>query len=102
MIPEVTYPLYFFSLYLLPLVFILIFTPRNLYLSWLKFALWTIPLAFIFIAITPVNHTGIGPDFYPFYRDDAAELVGKVFTGLSLTLIAWKYFRLRRKSTEVT
>jgi len=97
-IPEVTYPLYFFSLYFLPLAIVLIFIPRHLFNSWLKFAAWTVPLAFIFIATTPVNWTGIGINFFPFYRDDAARLAGGVFAVASLALIIWKALAARRKS----
>jgi hypothetical protein len=93
---DITKPLYFFALYLLPLTIILIFVPHHLFKSWLKLALWAIPLSVIFIATTPVNFTGIGMDFFPFYRDDAARLAGEVFSGISLILIAYKYFAFRK------
>ncbi len=96
MIPEITYPLYFFSLYLLPIAVILVFISRSIFNSWLKLAAWAIPLSIIFIATTPVNFTGIGMDFFPFYRDDAARLAGEVFSAISLVLIVWKWFSARR------
>lgn len=96
MFPYITNPLYFFALYLLPLAIILVFIPRNIFISWLKLAAWAIPLSIIFIATTHVNFTGIGMDFFPFYRDDAARLAGEVFSAISLILIIWKYFSLRR------
>jgi len=97
MIPEITYPLYFFALYFLPLAIILIFIPRLLFNSWLKFAVLALPVLFIFITFTPVNFTGIGMNFFPFYRDDAARLSGEVFSALSLLLIVWKYFASRSR-----
>ncbi len=96
MIPEITYPIYFFSLYFLPLAIILIFIPREAFKSWFRFAVWAFPLAFIFVATTPVSFTGIGIDLFPFYRDDAARLAGEVVSVLSLLLVAWKWFSLRR------
>src|SRR3989344_7083417 len=89
MIPEVTYPLYFFALYFLPIAIILVFVPRNIFNSWLKFAAWAIPLAIIFIAITPV----IDNSLLPFNRDDAARLAGQVFAVISLLIILWKWWR---------
>ena len=88
---SVTKPLYFFALYSIPLVIILTFIPRHIFNSWLKLAVWALPLVFIFIATTPVSWTGIGMNFFPFYRDDAARLAGQVFVVVSLILIGWKY-----------
>ena len=96
MIPEFTYPLYFFALFFLPLALILIFVPRHIFVSWLKFALWALPLSFIFIMTTPVNWTGIGLDLFPFYRDDAARLAGQAFAVISALLVVWKYIVARR------
>lgn len=89
-------PLYNFVLYSLPLAIILIFIPRTLFNSWLKLAAWMLPLAFVYIALTPVNFTGIGINFFPFYRDDAARVAAEIFSVASLLLIAWKYFSIRR------
>lgn len=89
----ITSPLYFFALYFLPLAIILIFIQRRVFNSWFKFAVWTLPLAFIFVATTPVNWTGIGINFFPFYRDDAARLAGGVFAAASLILIIYRALR---------
>ncbi|MFA5745021.1 MAG: hypothetical protein WC887_02300 [Candidatus Paceibacterota bacterium] len=97
----ITKPLYNFSLYLLPILIILVFIPRHIFNSWLKFVTWSIPLAIIFIAFTPVSFTGLGIDFFPFYRDDAARLAGEVFSGISLILIIWKFIASRHKSGQV-
>jgi len=89
-----TYPLFYFSLFFLPIAIILIFVSRNIFNSWLKFAVWALPVAFIFIAMTPVWDSS----WLPFVRDDAARLSGQLFSGISLLLIAWKYVTSRRKS----
>lgn len=85
-------PLYFFSLFLLPIVIILAFVPRAVFNSWLKFAVWAIPLAIIFIASTPVIDTSL----LPFSRSDAARLAGGVFAAVSLLLILYRALRPRK------
>ena len=87
-----TKPLYFFSLYLLPIAFILAFVSRPTFNSWLKFAVWSVPLLLIFIATQPVAPGS----FLSTDRDDAARLAGQVFTVASLILIAWKYVVARQ------
>ena len=89
---EITNPLDNFARYFLVVTLILIFVPRGIFKSWLKFAVWAIPLAIIFIASTPVIDTSL----LPFSRDDAARLAGGVFSAASLLLILWKYFSPRR------
>lgn len=91
-----TKPLYNLALFLLPISFVLIFIPRNIFNSWLKFAAWAIPLAIIFIAMTPV----VDNSLLPFSRDDAARLAGGVFSALSLLLIIWKWFISHRPNTK--
>lgn len=89
---SITQPLYFFSLFFLPLAIILAFVPRATFNSWLKFAAWTAPLLVIFIATQPVAPSS----FLSTDRDDAARLAGQVFAVISLLLIIWKYFAFRR------
>jgi len=89
---DITKPLYFFALYFLPIAIVLVFVPREIFKSWLKLAAWALPLAIIFIAMTPVIDTSL----LPFQRDDAARLAGGLFAVVSLLLIAWKHFSLRR------
>lgn len=91
MIPYMTYPLYFFALYALPIAIILIFVSRAIFNSWLKLAAWMLPLAFIFVATQPVVASFLSTD-----RDDAARLAAIIFTILSLTFIVWKWFAARR------
>jgi len=94
----VTNPLYSFSIFFLLIAIILAFVPREIFNSWLKFALWAIPLAIIFIALTPVNSNAF-MDFFPFYRDDAARLAGQLFAGASFILIIWESLVARRTNT---
>lgn len=83
----ITQPLYFFSLFFLPIALILAFIPRHIFNSWLKFAVWALPLLLILVATQPVVS-----GFLSTNRDDAARLAGQVFAGISLILIVWKYF----------
>lgn len=95
-----TKPLYFFSIFFLIVAIILIFVQHSVFSSWLKLAVWAIPLAIILVALTPVNSNAF-MDFFPFYRDDAARLAGEVFSGISLLLIVWKSIALRHKSSNI-
>ena len=99
MIPEITYPAYFFALYVLPIVLILAFVARPIFNSWLKFTAWMLPLLFIFVVTTPVS-SSVPLDVIPFYRDDAARVAGGLFATLSLILIIWKYFSLRKSAQK--
>lgn len=86
-------PLYFFSLYFLPIVIILSFVPREIFKSWLKLAVWAIPISILYIWATPVWDTSL----LPFSRDDAARLAGGIFSAVSLALIIISEFFARRK-----
>ncbi|MFA5942470.1 MAG: hypothetical protein WC798_02245 [Candidatus Paceibacterota bacterium] len=83
---SVTQPLYNFSLFFLPIALILIFIPRHLFNSWLKFAAWTLPILLILVATQPVVSSFLSTN-----RDDAARLAGQVFAGASLLLIIYKW-----------
>ncbi len=88
-------PLLTFSLWALLIVVVTAFFSEEIFRSWLKLAIWAVPLSFIFVALVPVNSSGAYLDLFPFYRDDAARLAGGVFAAASLILIAWKWFRSR-------
>lgn len=88
----ITKPLYNFSIFFIPLTIILVFISRNIFNSWLKFAVWALPLAFIYIAMTPVWDSS----WLPFARDDAARLAGVVFSTISLIIIAYCALRSTR------
>ncbi len=89
---DFTKPLYFFALYSLPIAIVLVFVPRTLFKSWLKLAVWLVPLLLLFIATQPVAPQS----FLSTDRDDAARLAAQIFTVLSLSLVAWKYYASRR------
>ncbi len=90
--PYFTNPLYDFALYSLPLAIILIFISRTLFKSWFKLAVWLVPLLLLFIATQPVAPQS----FLSTNRDDSARLAAQIFTVLSLSLVAWKYYASRR------
>jgi hypothetical protein len=91
---EITKPLFYFSVFFLPIAIILMLIQRNIFNSWLKLAVWAIPLSILYIATIPV----IDNSFLPFHRDDAARLVGEVFAAASLALIIWKSVSSHRRS----
>lgn len=93
---KVTNPLFYFAIFFLPIALVIVFVQREIFKSWLNLAVWAIPFLIIFIALTPDSNPGALMVFYPFYRDDAARLVGEVFSAISLLLICWKYFASRR------
>ena len=95
---DVTNPVYLYFLFFLPIAIILAFIPWRTFNSWLKLAVLAIPLSILYVATTPVNFTGIGINFFPFYRDDAARLAGEVFAGASLILVIWKYVATSRRT----
>ncbi|MBU6214373.1 hypothetical protein KGM48_00815 [Patescibacteria group bacterium] len=86
-IPSIIYPAYFFALYTLPIALVLVFVPRPVFKSWLKFAVWAIPLAVIRIAFTPVYPGGM--NLFSYVRDDAARDMGFIFMIVSLLVIAF-------------
>ncbi|HFC10756.1 MAG TPA: hypothetical protein ENJ75_00955 [Candidatus Kaiserbacteria bacterium] len=103
MIPTVTYPLYFFALYFLPLAIVLIFVSRAVFKSWLKLAVWLLPLAFISVALTNTTSSqGLGMDLFPYTRDDAARQMAEIVIVISFLLIAWKYFKAHRADTRAS
>lgn len=97
MIPVVTFPLYFFSIFFLPIALILIFVPRHLFISWLKFAVWAIPLSFIYIATTPVSSPAQGFGMFPGgpNRTEISINNGLIFLVLSLIVVILAFIRGR-------
>ena len=94
---DIINPLYFYSLYFLPIAIVLVFIPWTIFNSWLKLAAWMIPLSIFYIAITPV----VDNSLIPFNRDDAARLAGGVFAAASLLLILYKWFSTRTNPGQV-
>jgi len=95
----VTNPFFNFALYFLPAAIILIFVRGDIFNSWLKFALWAIPLSTLFIAAMPVSSGAYMLDF-SLLRDGAARLGGGVLTVFTLLFVAWKYFKSRNIRTS--
>jgi len=91
-------PLLIFSLFVLLTNVVVAFLPEKFFFSWLKFALWAVPIAVVLIWLTPVYSSNMYIDIFSFTRDDAARLAGEVFSGASLGLIIWKWFHTRRSA----
>ncbi len=91
---DFTNPLYNFLIFIFPIAIILIFVSREVFNSWAKFAKWALPIAFFLVAGTQVSSM-VPMDFLPFYRDDAARLMGETVTILSLVVIAFASIRAR-------
>lgn len=92
-----TYPLFLFSLFLFPVTLILIFVPRHLFISWLKFAVWAIPLSFIYIATTPVSPPSQGFGMFSGGPDRTEISInnGLIFLVLSLIVVILAFIRER-------
>jgi len=89
----ITNPVFYFAIFFLPVAIILAFVSRGVFNSWLRLALWAIPLSILYIAIIPDSNPGAYMDFFPFYRDDAARVAGGIFAALSLVLIICRALR---------
>ncbi len=88
-------PLYWFSLISLFPLLILIFVPKNVFRTWLRFAIPWVILSAILIAITPTYNGGLFP-IYSFVTEDMAKLTGGIFAVVTLILIAWKSWAVRK------
>lgn len=97
-----TQPIYYFALYAWPAVLATLFARGQIFKFWLKFAMYYIPIAFLLVALTPVMQApGTFLDPFPFYRVNAAELAGQVFSVATFILVIWRYansYRLVRKN----
>lgn len=90
-------PTLLFSSYLFLVVLVAVFFSENIFVSWLKFATWAVPLSILLIILTPDSNPGAFIEILPFYRDDAARLAGQVFSAISLALLTWKFISTRKK-----
>ncbi len=97
----VTSPTFFFSVYFAPIALLLIFIPKAIFKSWLKFAAWALPLAFLDIASTPVYGAMQGFGMMPSGpgRDDAARSDGQLFLIISLIIIVFGFIRARLEAS---
>ena len=83
---------------LVPLVILLLFLRQEVFKTWSKFAMVAIPLAVIWIALTPVQSgssaiagLGIAED-----RESVTWIVSILFLVISLIIIAVKSYKLRK------
>ncbi|MDQ1299637.1 MAG: hypothetical protein QG636_305 [Patescibacteria group bacterium] len=84
-------PLYIFSLYSVPAVFLLPIVKERVFKTWLRFATVWIILSVIVISSTATSSQSWFP-IYEFIREDAAKVMGVLFSGLSLILLAKQTF----------
>lgn len=92
-------PLWVYALFFIPVPLVLFFVRENVWKSWLRFSYWWIALSFIVVAITPVWSSSWFP-LYSFVKEDAAQVMGGLFTIISLILIAWKSIATRRSKLD--
>ncbi len=89
--------LFVLSITLLFVSFLVTFVSHVVFNSWLRFAAWWIPLSIILIVITPET----GNSWMPLYfigKGTVTVLMASLFTIISLILIAWKTFAVRKTS----
>jgi hypothetical protein len=98
MFPDQFQALSLFSISLLPLLFLLIFTKEAVYLAWRKFALWFLPISALLIFSAPEYSGGgfIGMS-YGFTREIMSMTLAVLFFVISLILIIYKSIKLRGK-----
>lgn len=83
-------PLFFFSL-------VTYWMREGVYQSWFRFARWWIPLSMLLILIMPsdTGGGGFGPQL-SLGKGDVALATSFLFALISVTLIAYKFFTLRK------
>jgi hypothetical protein len=72
---------------------VLRFLPKRVFNLWLKFAVWYVPLAALWIIITPASGggwAGLAPD-----KEGVIWLLGGIYLAVSFCLIAYKTLRLK-------
>lgn len=92
-------PIYIFSLFSILAVLLLPIVKERVFRTWIRFATVWIILSIIVIASTATSSQSWFP-IYEFIREDAAKLMGVLFSGLSLFLIAWQTY-MSKKVREV-
>lgn len=90
-IRQVGEPLLMFSVVIFLFLLVCFFLRRTAQLSWLRFAVWWIPLSAILIAITPVTNSNWMP-LYSIERSTVTVLTTSLFAVISLGIIGWKQF----------
>jgi len=88
-------PLLIFSLFLVPVVLILLFISDSAFKSWLWLALVWLPLSIICVALTPDSSNQVISYSSIINHENTAIVMGGLFTLISLILIAWKTLAAR-------
>ncbi len=94
---ELIKPLYLYSLVFGIVSVCLVFVNKQTFGSWLKLAVWWIPLSVILIAVTPKNSSSWMP-LYFVGKDTVTLIMASLFAVISLALIGWKTFVSRKKN----
>ncbi|HEY4478786.1 MAG TPA: hypothetical protein VI981_00260 [Candidatus Paceibacterota bacterium] len=98
----ISVPILLFSLLTLVCSVVLYFMRSGVFYSWVKFTLWWVPLSVILIAITPeYGGSGLDGGIPSFGREVVIWFMAGGFFVLSLLIIAWKSFRLRKKEKSI-
>lgn len=84
-------PIYIFSLFSIPAVLLLPIVKKRVFDTWLRFALVWIILSVMVIGSTATS-TNAWFSVINFVREDAARIMGTLFSALSLFLIIWQTY----------
>lgn len=84
-------PLYIFSLFSIPAVLLLPIVKKRVFGTWLRFAFVWILLSIVVIAWAS-EPSSSWFQIIRFAGEDAARLMGILFSGLSLFLLAWQTY----------
>lgn len=84
-------PLWVFSLFSIPAVLLLPIVKKRVFDTWLRFAIVWIILSVIVIGSTATS-TNAWFSIVDLVREDAARIMGILFSGLSLFLLAWQTY----------
>lgn len=85
------------SCFVAPVVLLAGFVSNNISRQWERFSFWWLSLMFLLVMFTPEEGVAAGYFTYP-YRLYVAILLGTLYILISLILIGWKSYTLRKKS----
>ncbi len=88
---EIIKPAYLFCIVFAVVAVLLIFVRQGVFISWLRFAMWGLPLSAIAVAVTPSTSSNWMP-LYFVGKDTVALIAAFLFTIISLGIIGWKQF----------
>lgn len=82
-------PVFIYALASLPALAVLIFAKQQVVSSWLRFAIWWLPLSAVFVAVTPsVSHSWMPLLFIG--KETVSWIMGCLFLLISVLIILWK------------